>query len=248
MDYNNIILELLDRIKTLENKVAQLENRLNNITINNDNKEDVPTSINNNINYEEPISQNAYQEEENYNTPYQFKNDMLGGDKYIRLTNYLKTSNENCVDLSFSEIESILGFPLNASARKHRAQWSNTTTISFPCSWIKAGYKVAAVDIANEEVEFIKDHSKQENSYYPNTGDKYYKLNNYLKGSNQSYIRLSFKEIEDILGFELSESARMYQAFWSNTRSHSIACAWLDAGYKNINTSLTQEYVEFRKL
>ena len=28
MDYNNIILELLDRIKTLENKVAELENIL----------------------------------------------------------------------------------------------------------------------------------------------------------------------------------------------------------------------------
>jgi hypothetical protein len=247
MDYNNIILELLDRIKTLENKVTDLENRLNNININNDdNKVDVPTPINNNVN-EEPVSQSTYQEE-NYNAPYQFKNDMLGGDKYIRLTNYLKSSNENCINLSFSNIESILGFSLNASARKHRAQWSNTTTISFPCSWIKAGYKVAAVDIANEEVEFIKDYSRQENNNYPNTGDKYYKLNNYLKGSNQNYIRLTFKEIENILGFELSESARMYQAFWSNTRSHSIACSWLNAGYKNINTNLTQEYVEFRKL
>ena len=236
MDYNNIILELLDRIKTLENKVSVLDTRLSNITINNNNGNEESTfEINN-------------EDDENYKIEYKSRNDKLAGDKYIKLTNYLKSSNENCVKLTFSEIEAILGFSLKESARKYRANWSNTTTISLPCSWIKAGYKVAFVDMANEIVEFVKDSIKQENNNYPNTGDKYFRLNNYLKESKESYIKLSFKEIENILGFSLKESARKHQAFWSNTRSHSIACAWLDAGYKTINTNLNHEFVEFKKI
>lgn len=245
MDYNNIILELLDRIKIVENKVSNLENRLNNIIGNN---KETATSIDNNTSGEDSLSEIGDYEDGNSINKYQFKNDMLGGDKYIRFTNYLKSSNKNTIELSFSDIESILGFSLNASTRKYRANWSNTTTISFPCSWIKAGYKVSFVDMANEKVEFVKNSSKQDSVDYPNTGEKYFRLTNYLRETGLSYIKLSFKEIEDILGFDLASSARVHQAFWSNTRSHSIACAWLDAGYKNINTNLTREFVEFRKL
>ena len=63
-------------------------------------------------------------------------------------------------------------------------------------------------------------------------GDKYIALTNYLKDTNREIIKLSFKEIEQIIGEKLSKSAYNYHEFWSNTTSHSIAFGWFNAGYK----------------
>ena len=229
MDYNNIILELLDRIKTLENKVSALEAKINNIN----NEESVNLS-----------QENNYEDEEN---EYKGLNELeiSSGGKYYSFTNYLRNSNLDHLEMTFDEIENILGFNLPSSIRKHRANWSNTTTLSFPCSWLKAGYKTREVDMFKETVTFYKDSSSTINS---SSGEKYYRLTDYLKNSNQNYIRLSFEEIENILGFNLPSSAFNHQAFWSNSRSHSFACAWLNAGYRNAGTNLLSKYAEFRKV
>ncbi len=230
MDYNNIILELLDRIKTLENKVSNLEDKINNID-----KQDTTS-----------LSNEKYDEE--INNGYKNTNDELeisSGGKYYSFTNYLKNSNLGHIEMTFNEIENILRFKLPSSIRKHRANWSNTTTLSFPCSWLKAGYKTTEVDMLNETVTFYKDSLSNINS---SSGEKYFKFTDYLKNSNQNFIRLSFEEIENILGFKLPSSATNHQAFWSNSRSHSFACSWLNAGYKNIGFDLINKYAEFRKV
>ncbi len=41
-------------------------------------------------------------------------------------------------------------------------------------------------------------------------------LTNFLINSNQDIVKLTFNEIEEILGFELAPSARTHTPNWSN--------------------------------
>ena len=76
---------------------------------------------------------------------------------------------------------------------------------------------------------------------------KYEPLLRFLQARfDRSSIRLTFAEINDILGFALPRSARDHQAWWSNTRQgHSHAAAWLDAGWKTAMLDLAGERVTF---
>lgn len=78
-------------------------------------------------------------------------------------------------------------------------------------------------------------------------GNKYYKLEDYLSRSSEAVLKLSFSEIEAILGFKLSESAYKYPAFWSNSDSHSLALAWLNTEYRTEQLSIPEQTVTFRK-
>ena len=58
--------------------------------------------------------------------------------------------------LPFAEIEEIIGKPLPPSAHKHPAWWANDSTGSHTHAraWMRAGWKVDHIDLANEYVEF----------------------------------------------------------------------------------------------
>ncbi len=123
MNYDNIIIELLDRIKTLEEKVAKLEEvKTNQASIGNAGKGE----------------------------------EITGGHKYRALTLYLEKSNFERIKLTFAEIEKIIGSPLPYSARTHRANWANSTSQSLACSWLKVGYKTVEVNLLSEYVVFEK--------------------------------------------------------------------------------------------
>ena len=124
MNYERIILELLDRIKSLEERVTKLEN---------------------------PEAEDTQTEYESA------KEEISGGQKYRALSAYLSKSNRERVRLSFSEVEEILGTRLTPSARKNRANWANSTSQSLACSWLKVGYKVVEVNLQEEYVVFEKD-------------------------------------------------------------------------------------------
>lgn len=123
MDYNRIILELLDRIKSLEERVTELENHSS----------------------EQQATKNIISEKTNF-----------GGQKYRALTNYLNNSDENQKKLTFNEIENILGFSLSPSAYNNRANWANSTSQSLACSWLKTNYKVVEVNMEKQYVIFEK--------------------------------------------------------------------------------------------
>lgn len=73
---------------------------------------------------------------------------------------------------------------------------------------------------------------------------KYRKLTEYLANSDRTEWTASFGQIEDILGFPLPDSARQYQAWWSNQmRSQSLA--WQSAGWKATALDLKGECVTF---
>ncbi len=81
---------------------------------------------------------------------------MPKGDKYSALTTYFEKCDEEKIQLSFLEIERILGFELAYSAYQHSAFWANTESHSIAFGWLDAGYKTQNVNIKARIVEFIK--------------------------------------------------------------------------------------------
>ena len=77
---------------------------------------------------------------------------------------------------------------------------------------------------------------------------KFENLSAFFAEMKRDSITLSFSEIERILGFPLSPSAREVKQYWSNSDSHSIAQCWLRYGYKTYAVDLAKETVSFRKL
>lgn len=77
-------------------------------------------------------------------------------------------------------------------------------------------------------------------------GSKYDLLSAYLSGPGPSSRRMTFTEIEDVLGFKLPPSAREHPAWWANTRSHRHAHAWLSVGWGTSDLDQAGETVTFR--
>lgn len=78
-------------------------------------------------------------------------------------------------------------------------------------------------------------------------GDKFIALTLYLEKCGKDKIKMSFSEIEEILGFKLSDSAYTYPAQWSNSESQSFAFGWLNAGYLTQQVNIPGQAVEFVK-
>jgi len=75
--------------------------------------------------------------------------------KYAPLEIHLKTNGHSHIQMTFSDIESIIGDNLPQSARKHRAWWSNNPSNSvITYAWLSAGYKTAQVDMGGEKLAF----------------------------------------------------------------------------------------------
>ena len=124
MEYSQVMLEMLERIKVLENKVKELEEKIENTP--------------------------APQPQANVQL------DKVSA-KYRGLAEYLLSSNETRVTLSYTQIEDILGFALPDTARNFKqSYWANTETHSYASSWMAVGYK-ARVDTESDTVTFIKN-------------------------------------------------------------------------------------------
>ena len=66
---------------------------------------------------------------------------------------------------------------------------------------------------------------------------KYLPLENYLKNLKANEISFTFEEIEKIIGGKLPPSANKYSQWWENDKSHVQAKAWLNTGWKAVNSS-----------
>ncbi len=79
--------------------------------------------------------------------------------KYAPLSRHLGHS-RGVVELSFEDIEEVLGFALPRSARRHPAWWSNSGgTHVQATAWISAGYRTEDVSIAQEKVRFVPERT-----------------------------------------------------------------------------------------
>lgn len=75
---------------------------------------------------------------------------------------------------------------------------------------------------------------------------KYAPLHRRLADLSGDVWRASFREIEEILGFRLPDSARLYPAWWSNGGRHSHALAWEAAGFR-VRPRLDDQAVVFER-
>jgi len=77
----------------------------------------------------------------------------------------------------------------------------------------------------------------------------YHPLRDYLRLSGRPQVRLTFREIEDILGRPLPASAFRFPACWSNERSgnHVQTQGWMNAGYMTVELDLSTRKVTFLK-
>jgi len=78
-------------------------------------------------------------------------------------------------------------------------------------------------------------------------GNKYDPLADYLQNSRENSVRLSFREIEQMLGESLPASARKYRPWWANDATHVQAHAWLEVGYVVNEVNLIGERVVFSR-
>ena len=89
-----------------------------------------------------------------------------------------------------------------------------------------------------ESVAKLKDKAQAPLSRPPfptqSVKGKYKKLAEYLYKKWARTMELSYKQIEDILGFSLPPTAEnIPQSYWANTKTHSYAKgSWLAVGYK----------------
>ena len=82
--------------------------------------------------------------------------------KYEPLVSRLNAHRADVWDASFAEVEQVLGFPLPASARRHREWWANQRGggHSQARGWQDAGWQVWRVNLAAETVTFRRVASK----------------------------------------------------------------------------------------
>lgn len=75
---------------------------------------------------------------------------------------------------------------------------------------------------------------------------KYEPLPQFLASISGTVHRMSFSEIERILGFKLPKSAFEHEAWWSNNATgHSHAQAWMKFGWRTEAVDLTARKVTF---
>ena len=77
---------------------------------------------------------------------------------------------------------------------------------------------------------------------------KYAPLGDYLKSIGIAEVRLSFQDIERIIGGKLPEKAQDQRAFWSNNPSNNVMTrVWLDAGFETQRVDMAARRLVFRR-
>lgn len=81
--------------------------------------------------------------------------------KYAPLYHHLRAQQGDRLELTFAELERVLGFQLPDSARIYRPWWANQAKSghSQAMAWGAAGWKTAAVDLEGETLRFEREAS-----------------------------------------------------------------------------------------
>ena len=78
---------------------------------------------------------------------------------------------------------------------------------------------------------------------------KYQPLSEFLKKQPNDEVRLSFSQIERIVGHKLPPTAQHHRAWWSNSSKNSVMTkAWLDAGFRSEQVDMEGRKLVFRKV
>ena len=78
---------------------------------------------------------------------------------------------------------------------------------------------------------------------------KYAPLESHLRKSGKVHLPMTFKQIEDVIGTRLPDSAFEHRALWSNNPANWVMTkAWLAAGYKTADVDITNRKLVFRRV
>ena len=83
--------------------------------------------------------------------------------RWAPLTDHLRNVSDERVELTYAQVEEILGGPLPASATKHRPYfWTNTYAGGYGRHWMDAGYRVSLRGMPSDAVAFVRDRSVED--------------------------------------------------------------------------------------
>jgi len=78
---------------------------------------------------------------------------------------------------------------------------------------------------------------------------KYEPLTEFLRRQSRAVVRMSFDEIERVIGAKLPPSAMHHRAWWSNNAENNVMTkAWKDAGFESEDVDMTGRQVTFRRV
>src|SRR5438067_13323221 len=78
---------------------------------------------------------------------------------------------------------------------------------------------------------------------------KYEPLTKFLRRQSGVIVRMSFDEIERVIGAKLPPSAMHHRAWWSNNAQNNVMTkAWKDAGFESEDVDMKRRRVAFRRV
>jgi hypothetical protein len=78
---------------------------------------------------------------------------------------------------------------------------------------------------------------------------KYQPLTAHLRAQRGNQVRMSFAEIERVVGAKLPPSASSHRAWWSNNPQNNVMTnAWLQAGFESEQVDLHGRKLSFRRV
>jgi hypothetical protein len=78
---------------------------------------------------------------------------------------------------------------------------------------------------------------------------KYQPLTEFLRRQPEAVVRMSFDEIERVIGAKLPPSATHHRAWWSNNAQNNVMTkAWRDAGFESEDVDMQRRRVAFRRV
>ena len=77
---------------------------------------------------------------------------------------------------------------------------------------------------------------------------KYEPLTDFLQKQPGGEVRMSFAQIERVVGFKLPPVAQRHRAWWSNSPTNNVMTrAWLDAGFRSEQVDMAARKLIFRR-
>ncbi|MBB5046502.1 hypothetical protein HNR60_001247 [Rhodopseudomonas rhenobacensis] len=77
---------------------------------------------------------------------------------------------------------------------------------------------------------------------------KYEPLTEFLRKQATLEVRMSFAQVERVLGFKLPPVAQRHRAWWSNSPTNNVMTkAWLDAGFRSEQVDMAAGKLVFRR-
>lgn len=78
---------------------------------------------------------------------------------------------------------------------------------------------------------------------------KYQPLRNFLEDRTASEIRMTFDEVEKVLGFKLPKLSKGQRPWWSNNPGNNVMTKeWLAAGFRTEQVDVEREQLVFRRV